>query len=242
MFFSGLLDLLAPPECPACALPYEPCGGELGLCPACAPLVEPAPAAQQPPAADAAICLYQGPLADAIRRFKYADQRQLLRHFRPLLTAAALPYAGLIDAVVPVPLHPHKLRQRGYNPAALLARPIAAALGVPFRTGWLRRVRATAVQAGLSRDARAKNVRGAFRTKTVAPARILLVDDVRTTGATLLEAASCLAAAGHTVSTLAMACALPDVEGGGAASLTGMRGFTSASGVRAREHANVERA
>jgi len=151
-------------------------------------------------------------MADAIRRFKYADQRQLLRHFRPLLTAAAEPYAGLVDAVVPIPLHPCKLRERGWNPAALLARPIAAALGVPLRTGLLRRVRETAAQAGLSREARAQNVRGAFRARPAAPARVLLVDDVRTTGATLLEAAGCLTEAGHTVSTLAMAWALSDAE------------------------------
>lgn len=182
------------------------------MCPACAPLIELAPAARQPPATEAAICLYQGPMADAIRRFKYADQRQLLRHFRPLLTAAAQPYAGLIDAVVPVPLHPCKLRERGWNPAALLARPIATALGVPFRTDVLRRVRETAVQAGLSREARAQNIRGAFKARPAQPARILLVDDVRTTGATLLEAASCLAATGNTVRTLAMAWALQDPD------------------------------
>ena len=210
MFFSGLLDLLAPPDCPACALPYEPTGAELGLCPACAPLIELPPAARQPPAAEAAICLYQGPMADAIRRFKYGDQRQLLRHFRPLLTAAALRYAGSVDAVVPVPMHPRKLRQRGWSPAALLARPIAAALGVPLQTRWLRRVRETAVQAGLTRDARAHNVRGAFRARPCPPARILLVDDVRTTGATLLEAAGCLALAGHTVSSLTLAWALQE--------------------------------
>ncbi|HTU62317.1 MAG TPA: hypothetical protein VMF89_27850, partial [Polyangiales bacterium] len=63
MFFSGLLDLLAPPECPACALPYEPPEGDLSFCLACAPLIEPTPPARQPPAADAAICLYQGPMA-----------------------------------------------------------------------------------------------------------------------------------------------------------------------------------
>jgi ComF family protein len=206
------LDLLAPPDCPACALPYEPQEGVVALCPACAPLVEPAPPERQPPAAHAAICLYQGPMADAIRRFKYADQRQLLRHFTPLLTAAAQPYAGLIDAVVPVPLHPRKLRQRGWNPAALLARPVARALGVPLRTNWLRRARETAVQAGLSRQARAQNVRAAFAAKPAACARILLVDDVRTTGATLLEAAACLAGCGHTVSTLALAWALQDPE------------------------------
>jgi ComF family protein len=214
-FFSGLLDLLAPPECPACGLPDAPRPGAPSLCPACAPLLEAAPPERQPPAANAAVCLYQGPLADAIRRFKYADQRQLLRYFVPLLTAAAQTYAGHIDAVVPVPLHPRKLRARGWNPAALLARPIAAALGVPLRTGWLRRVRETAVQAGLSRQARVHNVRGAFLVKPAAPARILLVDDVRTTGATLLEAAGCLEGAGHTVSTLALAWALQDPDEAG---------------------------
>jgi ComF family protein len=212
MLFSGLLDLLAPPTCPACGLPDEPRPGPLSLCPACAPLVEPAPAAQQPPANDAALCLYQGPLADAIRRFKYADQRQLLRYFAPLLTAAAQHYAGRVDAVVPVPLHPRKLRARGWNPAALLARPVAATLGVPLRTSWLRRARETAVQAGLSREARLHNVRGAFVAKPAPPARVLLVDDVRTTGATLLEAAECLTAQGHGVCTLTLAWALQDPD------------------------------
>ena len=208
MFFSGLLDLLAPPDCPACGLPWVDEAAAASLCPACAPLIETLPPERLPPAANAALCLYQGPLADAIRRFKYADERQLLRHLAPLLTAAAPAYAGRVDVVVPVPLHPRKLRERGWNPAALLARPLAAALGVPFQTSWLQRVRETAVQAGLSRDARRSNGRGAFRAKQVAPVRVLLVDDVRTTGATLLEAAGCLEAHGHNVSTLALAWAL----------------------------------
>jgi ComF family protein len=210
-FVSGLLELLAPTECPGCGLPFEPVSqGDPGFCAACAPLLEPTPPHQQPPAEHAALCLYQGPMADAIRRFKYADQRQLFRHFAPLLQAAAQPYAGAVDVVVPVPLHPAKLRQRGWNPAALLARPLARALGVPLRAAWLRRARETAVQAGLSRVARTQNVHGAFKAKPVPPARVLLVDDVRTTGATLHEAASCLAEQGHVVSTLALAWALPD--------------------------------
>ena len=214
-FFSGLLDLLAPANCPACGLPVDEDGappGAAGLCPACAPLIETAPSGRLPPAVNAAICLYQGPLADAVRRFKYADERHLLRHLAPLLSAAAPAYAGRIDVVVPVPLHPRKLRERGWNPAALLARPLAAALGVPLRSSWLERARETAVQAGLSREARVQNVRGAFRAKQAAPQRVLLVDDVRTTGATLLEAASCLERRGHSVSTLALAWSLPDPD------------------------------
>lgn len=219
-FFSGLLELLAPAECPACGLPDLAREDGAGLCPACVPLLEQAPKDRRPPAAHAALWLYQGPLADAIRRFKYADQRQLLRHFAPLLTAAAPAYAGLVDAVVPVPLHPRKLRARGWNPAALLARPVAGALGVPLQTRWLQRVRETAVQAGLSRDARLANVRGAFQARPAPPSRVLLIDDVRTTGATLLEAAACLEAVGHTVSTLSFAWALQeeDAHGGGQAS------------------------
>jgi ComF family protein len=214
-FFSGLLDLLAPADCPACGLPIDEDGSPpaaAGLCPGCAPLIETPPSERLPPATNAAICLYQGPLADAVRRFKYADERHLLRHLAPLLSAAAPAYAGQIDAVAPVPLHPRKLRDRGWNPAALLARPLAAALGVPLQTSWLTRVRETAVQAGLSRAARMRNVRGAFRAKQVAPVRVLLVDDVRTTGATLLEAASCLEARGHSVSTLALAWSLHDTD------------------------------
>jgi predicted amidophosphoribosyltransferase len=87
---------------------------------------------------------------------------------------------------------------------------MAAALGVPFRSGWLRRTRETAVQAGLSRAARLENVRGSFVARAAPPARQQLMKHVRTTGATLLEAATCLEAAGHSVCTLALAWALHD--------------------------------
>ena len=129
---------------------------------------------------------------------------------------AALGHAGRIDAVIPLPLHPSKLRERGWNPSALLARPVARALGVPLVTHWLARVRATDAQAGLSRAERIRNVQGAFRAKQVPPARVLLIDDVRTTSATLDEAARCLAARGHDVCTLALAWAEQDARALGA--------------------------
>jgi predicted amidophosphoribosyltransferase len=106
---------------------------------------------------------------------------------------------------VPVPLHSSKLRARGFNPAALLARPVAAELGAVLRVGWLWRERATRSQAGLDRDARLANLRGAFRAAVVEPTRVLLIDDVRTTGSTLAEAAAALTATGHEVTTLALA-------------------------------------
>ena len=160
--------------------------------------------------------LYQGPVADAIRHFKYANKSERSRQLAPLLVQAALAYAGRVDAVVPMPLHPSKLRERGWNPSALLASPVARALGVPLCDHYLRRVRATAAQAGLSRADRIRNVQGAFAAKEVRPTRVLLIDDVRTTSATLDEAARCLEGRGHDVYTLALAWAEHDARALGA--------------------------
>ena len=216
VLLTGLLDSLAPPRCPACDLSYISGQGEAGFCDACAPLVEPVPAAFRPPAPDGAAVLYQGPMADAIRHFKYASRSELARDLAPYLVEAALGHAGTVDAVVPMPLHPAKLRARGWNPSTLLAWPVARALGVPLRDHWLRRVRPTVVQAGLSRAQRVRNVRGAFAAKEVPPARVLLIDDVRTTSATLDEAARSLTARGHHVYTLALAWAEHDARALGA--------------------------
>ncbi len=122
------------------------------------------------------------------------------------MLAAAGPYGGLVDAVVPVPLHRRRLAERGFNQAVLLARPLARALGVPLLVGRLVRVRPTRPQVGLEADARRDNVRGAFAMRGEVPRRVLLVDDVRTTGATLGEAARVLAGSGGTeVRTLTLA-------------------------------------
>lgn len=202
---SGLLDLLAPPICPGCGWS----AGGTSFCAACGPLVEPAPADLLPPVANAAALRFEGPAADAVRSFKYGGRSALARPLAAYLVRAALPYTGLIDVVVPLPLHPRKLRERGWNPSLLLARPVAEALGAKLRPTWLVRTRATRVQAGLSRSDRQRNVAGAFRAKAVPSARVLLIDDVRTTGATLDEAARTLGAVGHRVTTLALAWA-PD--------------------------------
>jgi ComF family protein len=205
----GALDWLAPLHCAGCdgligrdAIPF---------CGACAILLDDGPDALRAPARRAAAYAYGGPLADAIGRLKYEGRSDLGAGLAQLLARAALAYAGAVDAVIALPLHPARLRARGYNQSALLARPVARALGVPLVHDALQRVRDTPPQAGLSRVERLANVRGAFRarpTRAQRCARVLLIDDVRTTGSSLDAGAEALLAAGCSeVITLALAAA-----------------------------------
>jgi ComF family protein len=101
------------------------------------------------------------------------------------------------DLLLPVPLHPSRLRKRGYNQALELARPLGRRLGIPVRHDVLRRTRCTGAQTELDAAARVGNVRGAFALASLPAQRhVALVDDVMTTGATLAEAAMVLLAAG----------------------------------------------
>ena len=201
----GLLDLLAPSRCPGCGLDWHGSDASQRFCDACAPLIELAPPSMRPPASPAAAVLYQGPVADAIRRFKYARATDLAGALGELLVRASQPLGGNVDVVLPVPLHPTKLRSRGFNPALLLARPVARSLGVPLRAAWLKRCRATRTQAGLDADARRINLRGAFVARREPACRVLLIDDVWTTYATLEAASQALRCVGHDVTTLALA-------------------------------------
>jgi Predicted amidophosphoribosyltransferases len=93
---------------------------------------------------------------------------------------------ALPEAIVPVPLHISRLRERGFNQAHELARPLARHLGIPLRPGWLERTRRTDAQSDLDAEGRAGNVRGAFVARVPSGIRhVAVVDDVMTTGATL---------------------------------------------------------
>jgi ComF family protein len=148
----------------------------------------------------AAVAL-DGEAERSIRRFKYPERglRGLDPAPRAVVEQLAQEAARRVpgpppDLVVPVPLHPRRLRERGFNQAALLAHGIGRSWGVPTAPRALRRVRETSSQTGLGRRARRGNVAGAFecRAGSALPERIWLVDDVVTTGSTLEEAARVL--------------------------------------------------
>ena len=146
-----------------------------------------------------AVFAYGGAVAQAIARCKYDHRADLAPRLGEIMAAAAEPLAGQVDVVVSVPLHPNRLVERGFDQAALFARPIAKQLAAALLPRALARVRDTPRQAILDRNARATNVSAAFVVRTpeaIAWRRVLLVDDVRTTGATLSACITALRSAG----------------------------------------------
>jgi ComF family protein len=145
------------------------------------------------------VILYQGVMADAIRSFKYGDNRATLSVFAALKTSLSHLHAMLEpDLILPVPLHRERLQQRGVNQALILARTFFPDLKSRIETTALVRTRRTAPQTGLSGVARRKNIQGAFKAvnEQVAGRKILLIDDVFTTGTTVNECARVLCKAG----------------------------------------------
>jgi len=141
---------------------------------------------------------YVPPLQDAIRLFKYHG-KVALADALGLLMSAALPFLPEIDLLMAVPLHPSRLKEREFNQSLLLADRLNRRLRLPLSYGNLVRVRHTQPQTALSRRARLKNLRRAFlvlRPQEVAGKKILLVDDVATTGTTVNECAKALRKAG----------------------------------------------
>jgi ComF family protein len=140
-------------------------------------------------------------MARTIARMKYERRPDLSRPLSDLLWRAIERRAKVLGAcvVVPVPLHPSRLAERGFNQSALLARPVARRLSAPFCPVAVARVRDTPRQAALDRRARLANLSGAFRVRQPERVRgrdVLLIDDVCTTGATLVACARALREAG----------------------------------------------
>ncbi|MEP7084165.1 MAG: ComF family protein [Betaproteobacteria bacterium] len=174
-----------PPACPCCALPSAH-GGTCGACLA------------DPPAFDRsqAAFVYAFPLDRLVQSFKYHGALALAGWFaEAMLEQRTQPLAA--DLIVPVPLARGRQRERGFNQALELARPLARWTGIPLAIDAATRTRETPPQASLPWAERATNIRGAFSCrKSLAGKRVVVVDDVMTTGASLDEFAATLKRAG----------------------------------------------
>ncbi len=176
------------------------CGSAGALfCAACRAAARPV-ADEAPPAGLDAIVVawrYEGSVRRAVHALKYQRRRRVARVLANAL-AASLGECPYGDALIPVPLHPERLAERGFNQSAELARHLARRWSLPVLANGLIRQRDTGHQARLRRRERQTNVAGAFawRAPTPPPARAILVDDVLTTGATLGACAAALRAAG----------------------------------------------
>ena len=148
-----------------------------------------------------AACLYDDASHGPILQLKHADRTDLAPLFARWISRSARDLLEGAHAIAPVPLHPTRLFNRRYNQAAEIARPLSRLSGVPYLPDALIRVRATETQGGKSGGGRRRNVAAAFhvrasRAKQVAGRRILLIDDVMTTGATIEGCARVLLKAG----------------------------------------------
>ena len=190
---SGIRDLLVPPRCAGCG------GSGSWYCVACRdgsdPMVRRVGALVV-----TAIGGHEGPLRDAIHRLKYGREPGLAAELGTLVgqrIAADLAAGVRLDALVPVRLHPRRARERGYDQAAALATVAAAVSGLPARAA-IHRLRSGPAQATLGRLERQANVRGAFAgvAGALRGLRVALIDDVATTGATLLDASAAARACG----------------------------------------------
>jgi len=184
------LAFIAPPFCERCGLPFEVdvlAGAECGAC-----LMRPPPFARA-----RAVLVYDDASRHLVAGLKYGDQTYAAGAYGAWLARAGADLLAEATLAVPVPLHRWRLLRRRYNQAALLGEALRRSSGLPYRPDLLIRHRQTTPQVGLSGEARHRNVTGAFRIRNdyralVDGARIILIDDVMTTGATLTECARVL--------------------------------------------------
>ena len=211
--WGSFIDLLYPPQCGGCQT-----AGSL-WCDACRAAIEPI----KPPWCEKcgepfvtdrlcancrthplqiekirSVALFEGVLRQAIHRFKYERLAGLAEPFGEMLADYWRGELLTADWLIPVPLHPSRERDRGYNQSELLTRSLARRVNVPVSSKGLRRTRATAVQMTLNAAQRRENVAGAFECieARVRGARVMLIDDVGTTGATLDACAQAVLKAG----------------------------------------------
>jgi ComF family protein len=184
------IAMIPRPFCSCCGAPFRGAAGPEHLCQDC--LTEPPPFSRA-----RAVAFYDGLVLQAIHRLKYQRQLIYAKFLGQILAAGCgAELVGAADLLVPVPLHPRRLRRRGFNQAVLLARTFPE---LPLGLDILVRRRPTLPQLKLSHQERQTNVKGAFAVPdpaTIKDKSILLLDDVYTTGATVKECARALRRAG----------------------------------------------
>lgn len=184
------IAFIAPPHCACCGLPFDYDLGADALCGACA--------AEHPPFERArAVMRYDAASRGLLLAFKHGDRTDGAPAYGAWLTRAGTDLLSTADLIAPVPLHRWRLFTRRYNQAALLAHAVGREAGVPVVSDLLVRRRFTPSQGRLSAAARRRNVAGAFalnpgRAPRLTGRRVLLIDDVMTTGATAAACARAL--------------------------------------------------
>lgn len=181
------IQLLSGAVCQICG---EPIRNDQAICAACR---------ETPPPFDASrsAAVYQDVVRKSIHALKYHRNLGLGDLYAPLLSHVVRQNEWVLDLILSVPLSPSRERERGYNQSALLARPLALDLDVPYHPFGLNRIRDTQSQVSLSGIERRQNVAGAFSAERaiVTEKRVLVIDDVTTTGATLRACAAALRSA-----------------------------------------------
>ena len=190
----GAMTPITSPLCPVCGVPHRTEGGIDHLCGSCM---------LTPPPFDGVrgALLFDGPLQELIHRHKYGHKAHLRRPLALLAVRHLTPFVQFVapDVIIPVPLHRTRLRERGFNQAVLMGAVLSREWRLPLLRHTLRRVRPTVAQVTLSARERRANVRGAFAVSGpagIAGRRVLLMDDVVTTGSTVAECARVLKEAG----------------------------------------------
>ncbi len=212
--FWSALDWIYPPVCVGCGEPgyrlCSKCRGKIKFiqgsrCKICGrPIDKPGELCKTcqitPPPYKAlrSMARYEGIMRECIHSLKYDHNQSLGEYFCRDLLNCVKEEDWLLDMVIPVPLSPFRIKERGYNQSALIARPLAMALSLRYQPFGLKRIRNTQSQVELTAEERRINVAGAFQAvpELVRGKAVLLVDDVTTTGSTLIECTRALNSAG----------------------------------------------
>jgi ComF family protein len=175
------------PACPYCAKPSPQ--SDYLICGTCI---------KNPPYYDNALVAYafEEPLRSLLHQFKYHHQLYLCSFFGRLIVDAWKQKKSMPQCLIPVPMHPKKLKERGFNQTVLVAKYLGKALNIPYNRTSCQKIRPTKAQASLNGDQRRTNLKNAFHLQPIPYTHVALIDDLLTTGSTANELARTLKKAG----------------------------------------------